>query len=79
MDEQDFVAAPGDAGFDAMAAPDEPVRREGSATRRPRRQDAVVLGGLLAATAVVFGGIAWDAGWIGLADTVPASQITGWS
>lgn len=76
MDEQDFAAAD-DVGSDATASPDEPAPPEESAKRRPLRRDAIVLGGLLVATAVVFGGIAWDAGWIGPADTVPASQVTG--
>lgn len=77
MDERDFAAAADEAGPDATASPGEPVSPAGSAKRRPLRRDAIVLGGLLVVTAVVFGGIAWDAGWIGPADTVPASQVTG--
>lgn len=76
MDE-DFAAAHRAAAPDAGAPPDESVRGHEPVPRRLLRRDTIVLTCLLAATLAVFGGIAWDAGWIGPGDGIPASHSTG--
>jgi uncharacterized membrane protein YgcG len=70
VDEQHSAAAPGDD------APDAKVPDERPASRRFVRRDTIALAGLVMATVVVFGGIAWDAGWIGPGDGIPASRTT---
>jgi hypothetical protein len=73
VDEQDFVAASDDDASAAPVSPDEP----GLVARRHLRRDTIVLSVLLVATVVVFGGIAWDAGWVGSGDGLPTSRPTG--